>query len=70
MNFFLELELEFYLINVSEVLGIPKIEGFIGVPALYIIADNEPVEEYIGSIEIIEFIDDYNDGLIDLTEYE
>ncbi len=70
LNFFLELELEFYLINVSEVLGIPKIEGFIGVPALYIIADNEPVEEYIGSIEIIEFIDDYNDGLIDLTEYE
>jgi|LGOV01.1.fsa_nt_gb hypothetical protein len=70
LNFFLDKEFEFYLINTSEVLGIPKIDSFVGVPSLYIIADNEPVEEYIGSTEILDFIDDYNDGLIDLTEYE
>lgn len=71
LNFFTNLEdIEFYLINASAASGIPKIEGFNGVPALYVIYNNEVVEEYIGSVEIPTFIDDYCNGDIDFSSYE
>jgi thiol-disulfide isomerase/thioredoxin len=63
-------EFEFYLINSSQAGGIPKIESFVGVPSLYVIAENDVVLEVIGSTEIMNFIEDYLDGDIDLREFE
>jgi thiol-disulfide isomerase/thioredoxin len=71
LHFFSHLEEgEFYLMNASSADGIPKIDDFGGVPALYIIANNEVVATYKGSRSIPEFIDDYLSGKVDLTQYE
>ena len=71
LNFFNTVEgIEFYVINASSASGISKIPGFSGVPALYVIHNNVVVEEYIGSVEIPAFINDYCNGQIDFSEYE
>jgi len=71
LNFFNTVEgIEFYVINSSSASGISKIPGFSGVPALYVIHNNVVVEEYIGSVEIPAFINDYCNGQIDFSEYE
>ncbi len=71
LNFFHRLDdIEYYLINASAATGLPKIDSFRGVPALYVIADNEVVMEIVGSEDIPIFISDYCMGHIDLSEYE
>jgi|GEM_PF-1886893 len=63
-------ELEYYIINSVEATGNPKIEDYRGVPALYIIDENnEVVASFLGSIQIPKFINDYNAGLINLNDY-
>jgi hypothetical protein len=70
LNFFYDLEdIPFYLINTSEANGVVKIPGFRGTPALYILKDNVVVGEYIGSLAIPEFIDDYYSGDFDINDY-
>ena len=61
---------EFYVMNSSGDKGVAKIEGFGGVPALYIVANNEVVEEYKGSRAIPEFLEEFRQGKIDLSKYE
>lgn len=63
-------EVDFYIINASSATGVPKIEGFRGVPALYLIQNNEVVAQYIGSLDIPAFIEDYYKGNIDFSVYE
>lgn len=62
--FLLNEDLEFYLFDLGELNGDVTIEGFRGTPTLYVIKDNEVIETYIGSLEIPEFIEAYNKGLI------
>ena len=71
LNFFKDNnELEFYLINTTEADGSPKIVDFQYIPALYIVLGNEVVASFVGAVVIPEFIEDFNNGNIDLTEYE
>ncbi len=71
LNFFNDLvNVEFYIINTTEADGIPKIPGFGGGPALYLVNDNEVVEEYIGAVQIPDFIKAYKNGEVDLSVYE
>jgi uncharacterized protein YxeA len=63
-------EVEFYILNTSISTGTPIIENFRGVPALYLVYNNQVVAEYVGSIQIPMFIEAYQNGEIDLSEYE
>ena len=62
--------IEFYIMDTSESIGQSTIEGFRGVPSLYLVNNNQVVAEYIGSLQIPTFIEAYQNGEIDLTIYE
>lgn len=64
--FFMNSDLEFYLFNTTQMDGSVTIPGFLGTPTVYIVKNHEVVASYVGSIEVMEFIEDYNEGLIDL----
>lgn len=63
-------EIEFYIMDTSQSIGVPTIDGFVGVPSLYLVNNNEVVAEYIGGYQIPQFIEAYQNGEIDLTQYE
>jgi len=71
LNFFDDLnDVEFYILDTSESIGVPIIQGFTGVPALYLVNNNQVVEQYIGSYAIPAYINAYRNGEIDFSEYE
>ncbi|WP_158497943.1 thioredoxin family protein [Candidatus Izimaplasma bacterium HR1] len=62
--------IDFYLIDTSTADGVSKISSFRGTPSLFIVNDNEVVAEYVGSLDIPNFIENYINGEIDLSIYE
>lgn len=71
LPFFDQMEdIPYYIVNVNHVTGTNPIDGFLGVPALYLLQDGVVVESYIGSLEIPNMIEDYYEGTIDFTEYQ
>lgn len=63
-------DMPYYLINTSATTGLIKIEDFIGTPSLYVVYNGEIVDQYIGAIQIPDFIDDYRSGSIDYSNYQ
>lgn len=52
-------DLEFTLYDLSVIDGDVPIEEFIGTPTMYVIENNQIKEAYIGSTEILEYLDSY-----------
>lgn len=63
-------DLEYYMLNIVGATGQINIEEFEGVPSLYLVNNNQVQVSYIGAIQISDFIEAYNNGEIDLTQYE
>ncbi|MCF7925829.1 MAG: thioredoxin family protein [Candidatus Izimaplasma sp.] len=63
--------LDLYLIDVGSetIKDVSQFSEFIGTPSLFIIADGKVVETYIGSKDILEFIEKYEDITLDYTYF-
>lgn len=51
--------LDFYIIDISKTPDFPNYQEFRGTPTVYVISDHSIVESYVGSEEILGFIDVY-----------
>lgn len=59
LSFFYDTEVPFYIFDVSQTTGTVP-EGLLGVPTLWVVDYNEVIETYVGSLEILEFLDAEN----------
>ena len=62
--------LDYYLINMSGASGRVKIDNYIGTPSLYVIYENQVLLSFIGKLNVLKFISDYNDGTLDFSSYQ
>ena len=53
--------LPFYILEVQDTPDVSSFEEFIGTPTIFLIADGEIIDSYIGYIEVRDFIDIYED---------
>lgn len=67
--FYNQKEVPYYFINITDADGTVRIADFSGTPSLYLVKDKKVVAKFIGSVEIPNFIDEYNQGKIDFTDY-
>lgn len=62
LNFFYNFdELPFYMLNISITDDFSSLDEFGGTPTVFVMADGEVVDAYIGSIDIADFIEEYSD---------
>lgn len=72
LSFFKTFEyLNVYLIDTGaqEVKDVSKYDEFVGTPSVFIIADGEVLESYIGSVEIRSFIELYRDFDLNMSVF-
>jgi thiol-disulfide isomerase/thioredoxin len=62
-------DLEFFIIEINGATRDITIPELVGVPTLFLVVDNVIVESYIGTVNIANFITNYQNGTLDLTEY-
>lgn len=53
--------LDFYIIDISKASDSSSYEEFRGTPTVFVLSGGEIIESYVGSIEVLEFIDDYKE---------
>ncbi len=63
-------EIPFYFLDASSISLGTRPEEYNATPIIFIIKDGEIVTQFRGSVEVGNFIDDYNNGLIDFSQYE
>lgn len=60
LDFFLHLNnVDYVMYDVSKIEGYVPIDGFVGTPTLYVVENNEVIESYVGYVEILNFIENY-----------
>ncbi len=63
--------LPFYIFDISSaVFGTSGLDEFIGTPTIFIMSDNQVSEAYIGSVNIITFIEKYKNIELDYSSFE
>lgn len=62
LDFFSTFELlPFYILEVQDTPDSSSLDEFIGTPTMFIMADGEVVDMYVGSVDIYDFFEEYKD---------
>jgi len=71
LAFVLEFDaLEIYIIDTSKALDSSSFQEYRGTPTVFVISGGEVIESYIGSDDILRFIDEYSDIQYDYDLFE
>jgi thioredoxin-related protein len=61
LNFFYNFDLmPFYIIETGNTIDVSTLEEFQGTPTLFVMANGEIIDSYVGYIEVLEFVEIYN----------
>jgi len=64
--------LPFYIFNIQDAqyMDVSSLEEFRGTPTVFVMSDNKVLEAYVGSVEVLQFINIYNSISFDYNSFE